>query len=526
MPAQVSRFTFLAKALAALLLVAAADWLFTDFLIGSWLGGLALTWVIALALVRRVTRRGPARVALICAAGFALALIYQPGPLTWVMFWSALSIAALLPRTPGFDDAWRWTIRLLAHGFSSPLALVVDVRRLAGNRGYQERPTIRSTVAMLALPVLMSALFIALFASANPLIAQLFANVRLPSFWEAGFWLFALAIIWPSLRPTAWVTRVVEGIPEAEVTLPGASLPSVLVSLVLFNAVFAIQNGLDLAFLWSGAPLPAGGSLAEYAHRGAYPLIGTALLAGIFVLTTMKPGSPTAASPAIRKLVVLWVGQNLLLVASSILRTCDYIGIYMLTGWRIAALAWMGLVALGLVLICWRMLTGRSARWLINSNALAATTLLAVATIVDLDAMSAEWNVNHAREVGGQGVALDLCQLNMMGSAALLPLTELEGRKLDSEFRERVTFVRRDILARTATEQRDWRTWNWLDQHRLDRVGAMPGHRPGRAVSVNRDCSGAMIVEEVVPPAQETPPAQPSTAPSVLRPALTERPAA
>lgn len=526
MPAQVSRFTFLAKALAALLLVAAADWLFTDFLIGSWLGGLALTWVIALALIRPVTRRGPARVALICAAGFALALIYQPGPLTWVMFWSALSIAALLPRTPGFDDAWRWTIRLLAHGFSSPLALVVDVRRLAGNRSYQERPTIRSTVAMLALPILMSALFIALFASANPLIAQLFANIRLPSFWEVGFWLFALAIIWPSLRPTAWVTRVAGGIPEAEVTLPGASLPSVLVSLVLFNAVFAIQNGLDLAFLWSGAPLPAGVSLAEYAHRGAYPLIGTALLAGIFVLTTMKPGSPTAASPAIRKLVVLWVGQNLLLVASSILRTCDYIGIYMLTGWRIAALAWMGLVALGLVLICWRMLTGRSARWLINSNALAATTLLAAATIVDLDAMSAEWNVNHAREVGGQGVALDLCQLNMMGSAALLPLTALEGRKLDSEFRERVTFVRYRVLTDTLRDQHNWRTWNWLDGRRLGQARLMLEANPRQPINMNRDCNGAVIVEEVAPPIPPAPPVQPSTPSPGPHSALTEGPAA
>jgi hypothetical protein len=46
-------------------------------------------------------------------------------------------------------------------------------------------------------------------------------------------------------------------------------------------------------------------SLAAYAHRGAYPLIATALLAGVFVLATMKPGSATAASLAIRRLVIL-----------------------------------------------------------------------------------------------------------------------------------------------------------------------------------------------------------------------------
>ena len=65
----------------------------------------------------------------------------------------------------------------------------------------------------------------------------------------------------------------------------------------LFQAVFALQNGLDLAFLWSGAPLPDGMTLAEYAHRGAYPLIATALLAGLFVLVTLRPGAPTRRNP-------------------------------------------------------------------------------------------------------------------------------------------------------------------------------------------------------------------------------------
>ncbi len=66
----------------------------------------------------------------------------------------------------------------------------------------------------------------------------------------------------------------------------------------------------------------------------------------------------------LRRLVTLWIAQNVLLVASSILRTIDYIAVYSLTPWRIAALAWMALVAVGLVLILWRMWRGLSARWL------------------------------------------------------------------------------------------------------------------------------------------------------------------
>lgn len=96
--------------------------------------------------------------------------------------------------------------------------------------------------------------------------------------------------------------------------------------------------------------MPKGVTLAEYAHRGAYPLIVTALLAALFVIVTLRPGSSTAAMPAIRKLVVLWIAQNIVLVGSSIVRTFDYVEAYSLTILRISALAWMVLVAVGLVL--------------------------------------------------------------------------------------------------------------------------------------------------------------------------------
>ena len=45
----------------------------------------------------------------------------------------------------------------------------------------------------------------------------------------------------------------------------------------VFNALFAVQSVSDLAYLWGGMRLPEGLSYADYAHRGAYPLIVTAL---------------------------------------------------------------------------------------------------------------------------------------------------------------------------------------------------------------------------------------------------------
>src|SRR5690606_5734362 len=112
---------------------------------------------------------------------------------------------------------------------------------------------------------------------------------------------------------------------DAGATIPGPPLASALLALATFNIIFAVQNGLDIAFLWSGAPLPGKITLADYAHRGAYALIATALIAGGLTLWMLRPGSATAAHPWARTLLVLWVAQNLMLVASSMLRTIDYV---------------------------------------------------------------------------------------------------------------------------------------------------------------------------------------------------------
>ncbi|UYY60037.1 DUF4173 domain-containing protein [Sphingomonas sp. S2-65] len=492
------RFSFWVKVLVLVAAMVAADLLVGE--VGSWLGGAMLAWAVALFVVRPAVRRGAAVWALAAAGGFALVLAYDPGPLAWLMFWASLSMAALMPRAGGFDDAWRWGVRLAAQGASGPFAPVLDLGRLLRLRG-RGRPV--KLVATLVLPLAMTALFVALFANANPLIERALHGITIPSVERIVLWGFVAVLVWPSLRPRAFATRIAHVLPKMTVTLPGTSAASVLVSLALFNLVFAVQNGLDLAFLWSGAPLPEGMTLAAYAHRGAYPLIVTALLAGVFVLGTLKPGSATAENPLIRRLVVLWVAQNLLLVASSALRTVDYIEIYMLTAWRIAALAWMALVALGLVLICWRMLRAKSAAWLINANALAAVLVLSAATIVDLDAVSAKWNVRHAREVGGKAVPLDLCQMRWMGSAALVPLIDLEARPLAPEFRARVQAVRQEILPNLEREQADWHSWTMRGQQRLARartlIGAAPVGPASLPAGAHRGCDGAVVLPQAAP---------------------------
>src|SRR5690242_13730908 len=204
------------------------------------------------------------------------------------------------------------------------------------------------------------------------------------------FWMLVLSLAWPFLHvrwrgrkehnPATPPSIADDAEPPADfLTLFGVD--TILRSLILFNALFAFQTALDLVFLWGNAKLPSGISYADYAHRGAYPLIVTALLSAGFVLAAMRSGGAAEQSKIIRPLVYLWLGQNVMLVISSMLRLSRYVEIYMLTGWRIAALVWMLLVAIGLVLIVARIILGQSGGWLVRMNLMSLTATLYVCAL-------------------------------------------------------------------------------------------------------------------------------------------------
>jgi hypothetical protein len=466
------RFSFLQKILLAAALVALADHLFFFQRAGSTVGLFAAALLIAILVATpAIGRSRPSLIAAGSALLFVAVLGDDPSPLAVFLFLTAAALTVLLPRTKAFDDGWRWTKRLLLHTFLSPVAPLLDSGRLRSARRRRGPARMGAALPLLAVPVLGTALFLALFSAANPLISDALARVDLMlvvggfSIARLAFWLLTALLVWSLLRPP----RILLGprtVREGELILPGVSPASIALSLAAFNCVFALQNGLDIAFLWSGAPLPGDMTLAEYAHRGAYPLIATALLAALFVLLTLRPGTPTGESATVRRLVYVWIAQNVVLVASTMLRTVDYIEAYSLTRLRIAALIWMALVAIGLVLICVRLWRRKSGPWLINANLAAALIALTACSVLDLGAVAARWNVRHAREVGGAGVRLDLCYVNALGPSALLPLIELESRPIGPRFRERVSWTRNLIMERLATSQGDWHGWTFRNARR------------------------------------------------------------
>ncbi|TGT34937.1 DUF4153 domain-containing protein, partial [Mesorhizobium sp. M8A.F.Ca.ET.167.01.1.1] len=89
------------------------------------------------------------------------------------------------------------------------------------------------------------------------------------------------------------------------------------------------------------------------------------------------------------------------------LRLDLYVGVYALTYLRVAAFVWMGLVAAGLAFIIARIALTKSGEWLLSANLLTLSATLYACCFVNFAALIANYNVDHSREMTGQGVPLD-----------------------------------------------------------------------------------------------------------------------
>ena len=254
-----------------------------------------------------------------------------------------------------------------------------------------------------AFPLGGMLILLSLLAAANPILDDwLTGLVNLPFdpkvwFWRLAFWAGMALLVWPLLvadpqlpTPDHSPARVSPFSPASF----GLNAISVRNALILFNAVLALQTVLDARYLWSGATLPAGMSLATYAHRGAYPLLATALLAGAFALAA-RPW--LSERRALKPLLLLWLAQNILLTLSALYRLDLYVQTYGLTYLRVHAFIWMGLVATGLALTLVQVAAARTNLWLlVRCTALGAATLYLCA-FVNFAAIIARVNVAEGK---------------------------------------------------------------------------------------------------------------------------------
>ena len=485
------------KLILAAILAALADWLFYGHGLGVSLA-LFLMLVAASSLLtnslvasRRQILLG---VTLLIAGWLPIIESFNFLSVLIAVVTTAVVVASLTnPFIEDLSDRVKAVLLLL---FSGPFRLLEDIRL-----GLVSRLSFAS-VTVWIMPVILTGVFLLLFAFANPLIAKWLAALN-PGTAASRLdvprlllWMAVAGVCWPFVAIN-WKRRPPPVLPAQQAATesePAEKFPidvfdpaAIVRALLLFNLLFAVQTVLDVTYLWGGVALPDGMTYASYAHRGAYPLIVTALLAAGFVLVAMNPGGAAERIPLIRALVFAWIGQNVMLVLSSILRLDLYVEVYSLTCWRVAAFIWMVLVALGLLLIVTRIATGRSNRWLILANWTTLALVAYTCTFVNFSALIANYNVAHSSQISGRGAWLDFSYLADLGPQALPAIDRYLRHARQDPRQDKPTLAameaRRQQLAQSQhgalSSWREWTYRDWRLQRYLDGSFVNPASSSG-----------------------------------------------
>jgi len=359
----------------------------------------------------RWTRRLIWMAALLCAAAVesAIALCFS-NVLVLLALTLALAGETFYQSLRGGWNRWSeivWSILKISGRW---LWLLREIKERTQNAhpssdGYLEK--ILRTVWIVVPGLLVTLFFAAIFWNGNALFAKFAAtwsvsvtdwllalHISAP---RCVFWTFVAGMSLPLLRPSSapgedriW-TKEIPLIPE--LTTAGTARMQAAVTLGLLNALFCCVNTIDVVYLWARQKLPPDVSYSAFVHRGVESLIMATLFSAVLLAGMFHQSKAISGWLPLRLLGLLWIGQNLMLLAGVFLRVKLYLDAFDLTVTRLSLAFFLVLVAVGFVLLSIHVARQRTLGWLLHANMLASFFLFYAVQFLDTQGFVARYNV-------------------------------------------------------------------------------------------------------------------------------------
>jgi hypothetical protein len=301
----------------------------------------------------------------------------------------------------------RWFSQMVSLAFAPMRAIWLAVRVLAATLGHGSGRIAKALGGvLLILPTLVLTLvFGSLLASGNAVFGNWTGSFfnwlwdalgRLLDIDRIGLWMVVAFVALPLLCPgrvSAWWWSWIPRLPRLPQIVPGqgAFLSSALV-LVMMNGLFAVANVADVVFLWGNGKLPAGVTYSGYVHSGVNTLTVTVLLSAVVLAGIFQQQLEVAGRRGLKVLGLLWIGQNLLVLVSVVLRLKLYIEAYDMTVARLSVILFLLLVAAGYGLLAIQIVREKPLPWLVGRCAVAIFATLYLAQFLNLAGWSADYN--------------------------------------------------------------------------------------------------------------------------------------
>ena len=404
----------------------------------------------------------------------AILVLLTAGLMTWRHWWllhvvgwvSLFALAAKGQRAdwPLFEALWA-SAQAAAQ---APLRLCGHLHARRGRRREEVTPTTihrQITTRVIVVPVAVCALFILIFAAANPVVSRLFQTIgtsvadfvrHIGEYITAGraaLWLLWLTLFAALIRPAVkcvtadWLLGYSEELkPGAAPPLDHANFATALMTLISVNVLFLAYNGMDSVYLYFRTTLPEGITWTDYTHRGCGWLtfglvVSTAVIGTIFWhRLNFHP-----RAKGLKALSYIWTAQNGILAIGSMRRLQMYIDYSGLTHLRITGIYGSLLVAAGLGIMVYKVHANRSFIWLVRRDILAFYTALAILALTPNNWVCATYNT--ARIMEHKPRALRPVFLKNLSPEALPPLIPLLDYEREDGDAARQKMVREGIAA-------------------------------------------------------------------------------
>ncbi len=168
-----------------------------------------------------------------------------------------------------------------------------------------------------------------------------------------------------------------------------------IVVLASLNILIFYFNILDFIYLWFGFEWD-GTFLKEFVHEGTWVLVFSVFLsAGIALFFFNRNLNFYSKNKWLKRLAIIWIAQNMIMVISVVLRNYWYITYFGLAYKRIAVLFFLILTLIGLITIIIKITKIKSSFYLWRINGLALLTVLILTTCVNWDLMIAKFNFKN-----------------------------------------------------------------------------------------------------------------------------------
>lgn len=244
--------------------------------------------------------------------------------------------------------------------------------------------------------------------------------------------------------------------------------------LLLLNIVLLVVNASDIVFLSEGVELNTRTSFSALVHQGVEALIASIVFAVAILLFFFRGQlNFDRKAKALYFLALLWIAQNLILIATSGIKNTLYIEFFGgLTYKRIGVYYYLILSIIGLIVTAYKLYTKKPNWFLMRVNFTVFFAIMVASSIVHWDGVITNYNMQQAK---ANAKDPDIHYMTRLGYHNLPQLIDWAKEVKSDPFKthqlskEQIETLSDNIAHKAhwfirSFEENDWQSWNYQSQ--------------------------------------------------------------